>query len=106
MSADLVLTLAARALAAFLHSLARCPVPPQKRQRLLVIRWLRSLVVSLPSLPSVLERSSVVFLDEEAELPLPEGVDVDAEEVFSAVEDVVEVDVFLEDLLLLLLDLS
>jgi hypothetical protein len=62
--------------------------------------------VSLPSLPSLLERSSVVFLDEEAELPLPEGVDEDAEEVFGAVEDVAEVDVFLEDLLLLLLDLS
>jgi hypothetical protein len=41
----------------------------------------------------------VVFLAWEAEELLPEGVDKDAEEVFGAEEDV-EVDIFLDDLLL------
>jgi hypothetical protein len=57
-----VLTVAEHALAlvAFLHLLAQCLLPPQKRQRLLATWQLCSSVVSLLSL---LVRSSDIFLD-------------------------------------------
>src|ERR1700683_4737134 len=47
----------------FGHSLAVCPNPPQKRQRLLVNLWARSAAVSLPSFPS-LSLKSDTFLSE------------------------------------------
>ena len=47
----------------FGHSLAVCPTPPQKRQRLFANRQARSSVVSLLSLPSLLPRSNVLLLE-------------------------------------------
>ena len=47
----------------FGHSLAVCPTPPQKRQRLFANRWAHSSAVSLPSLPSLLPRSDVLLLE-------------------------------------------
>ena len=41
----------------FGHSLAECPTPPQKRQRLLANRRACSAAVSLPSLPSLSPKS-------------------------------------------------
>ena len=68
---DASLALAARAFALeaeevfFGHSLALCPVPPQNMQRLLANRRARSSEVSLPSFPSLLERSGFLFCPEE-----------------------------------------
>jgi hypothetical protein len=47
----------------FGHSLAMCPMPPQKRQRLLVKRWICSAGVSFPSLPSLLPKFDVFLLE-------------------------------------------
>jgi len=47
----------------FGHSLAMCPMPPQKRQRLLAKRWIRSAGVSFPSLPSLLPKFDVFLLE-------------------------------------------
>jgi len=38
---------------------AKCPVPPQNMQRLLLSRLLRSSAVSFPSLPSLLVKSGL-----------------------------------------------
>ena len=68
---DASLALAARAFALeaeevfFGHSLALCPVPPQNMQRLLANRRAHSSEVSLPSFPSLLERSGFLFCPEE-----------------------------------------
>src|SRR5882762_8816347 len=51
----------------FGHSLAMCPTPPQKRQRLLVKRRIRSAGVSFPSLPSLLPMSNVLLLEVRAD---------------------------------------
>jgi hypothetical protein len=45
------------------HSLAMWPVCPQKRQRLLSYRCFRSCCVSLPSFPSLSDKSGVFFDD-------------------------------------------
>jgi hypothetical protein len=45
------------------HSLAVCPTPPQKRQRLLVKQQAHSALVNLPSFP-ILSPKSDVFLSE------------------------------------------
>ena len=47
----------------FRHSLAVCPTPPQKRQRLLAKRRAHSTAMSLPSFPSLLPKSNVFFLE-------------------------------------------
>ena len=45
----------------FRHSLALCPAPLQNMQRLLANQQACSLEVSLPSFPSLLERSGFLF---------------------------------------------
>ena len=65
----------------FGHSLTLCPAPPQNMQRLLVNRQARSSEVSLPSFPSLLERSGFLFCPEEPDesllgLLLDEEVDL------------------------------
>ena len=47
----------------FGHSLAMCPTPPQKRQRLLAKRRIYSAGVSFLSLPSLLPKSDVLLSD-------------------------------------------
>ena len=70
---DASLTLAAWAFALeaeevfFGHLLALCPVPPQNMQRLLANRQVCSSEVSLPSFPSLLERSGFLFCLEETD---------------------------------------
>ena len=49
----------------FRHSLALCPAPLQNMQRLLANQQACSLEVSLPSFPSLLERSGFLFCPEE-----------------------------------------
>jgi hypothetical protein len=77
----------------FGQSLAMCPVRPQNMQSLLLKRCLRSMVVSLPSLPSLVVRSGLVpeELDELAALPLDslESFGAAAEEDAEAETDIV-----------------
>ena len=70
----------------FRHSLALCPAPPQNMQRLLANWQACSLEVSLPSFPSLLERSGFLFCPEEPD-ELGLGLLLDEEEADLLSED-------------------
>jgi len=76
----------------FGHSLAMCPTPPQKRQRLLAKRRIRSAGVSFPSLPSLLPMSDVLLSELRADKPVLRGADCFVScfdgEVFGRMRDV------------------
>ena len=70
----------------FGHLLALCPAPPQNMQRLLANWQACSLEVSLPSFPSLLERSGFLFCPEEPD-ELGLGLLLDEEEADLLSED-------------------